>query len=78
MARYDKKNFKKGYSTRKFTAEDKRKARLGASGNISLIASGGGSAFVKGARVIKGLVKKKVLNKMSKRNKNANKKNYKR
>ena len=78
MARYDKKNFKKGYSTRKFTAEDKRKARLGASGNISLIASGGGSALVKGARVIKGLVKKKVLNKMSKRNKNANKKNYKR
>ena len=78
MARYDKKNFKKGHSSRKFTAEDRRKARLGASGNISLIASGGGSALVKGARIIKGLVKKKVLNKMSKRNKNANKKNYKR
>ena len=78
MARYDKKNFKKGYSTRKFTAEDKRKARLGASGNLSLIASCGGSAIVKGARIIKGLVKKKVLNKMSKRKKNANKKNYKR
>ena len=66
MARYDKKNFKKGYSTRKFTPEDKRKARLGASGNLSLIVSGGGTALAKGARIVKGLIKKKLTNKMKK------------
>ena len=65
---------------KKFTKEDKRKARLGASGHLGLIVSGGGSAIVKGARMLKGLVKKKVLNKMSnrKKKKNANKKNNKR
>lgn len=73
---YPKKK-KKG-QIKKITPEMKKKARLGASGSLGLLVSGGGSALVKGARVIKGLVKKKVLNKMSKRNKNANKKNYKR
>ena len=76
---YPKKK-KKGYSTRKFTPEMKKKARLGASGSLGLVVSGGGSALVKGARMLKGLVKKKVLNKMSnrKKKKNANKKNNKR
>ena len=69
---------KKKSQIKKITPEMKKKARLGASGSLGLLVSGGGSALVKGARVIKGLVKKKVLNKMSKRNKNANKKNYKR
>lgn len=73
---YPKKK-KKG-QIKKITPEMKKKARLGASGSLGLLVSGGGSALVKGARVIKGLVKKKVLNKMSKRKKNANKKNYKR
>ena len=63
---YPNKNIKKGYSTRKFTPEDKRKARLGASGNLSLIVSGGGTALAKGARIIKGLLKKKLTNKMKK------------
>ena len=73
---YPKKK-KKG-EIKNITPEMKKKARLGASGSLGLLVSGGGSALVKGARVIKGLVKKKVLNKMSKRKKNANKKNYKR
>ena len=73
---YPKKK-KKG-QIKKITPEMKKKARLGASGSLGLLVSGGGSTLVKGARVIKGLVKKKVLNKMSKRKKNANKKNYKR
>jgi len=69
---------KKKGEIKKITPEMKKKARLGASGSLGLLASGGGSALVRGAKVIKGLVKKKVLNKMSKRKKNANKKNYKR
>ena len=40
--------------------------RYGASGNLSLIVSGGGTALAKGARLVKGLIKKKLTNKMKK------------
>lgn len=74
------KSKKKKGEIRNITPEMKKKARLGASGHLGLVLSGGGSALVKGARLLKGLVKKKVLNKMSnrKKKKNANKKNNKR
>ena len=56
-------------------APDNRKIRkipkshykqYGASGNLSLIVSGGGTALAKGARLVKGLIKKKLTNKMKK------------
>ena len=75
---YPKKK-KKG-EIKSFPPGMKKKARLGASGHLGLVVSGGGSAFVKGARLLKGDIKKKGLNKMSnrKKKKNANKKNNKR
>ena len=40
--------------------------QYGGSGSLGLIASGGGTALVRGARIVKGLIKKKLTNKMSK------------
>ena len=53
-------------SIKKFTAEDKRKARLGASGNLGLVTGTTGRLLNIGKKVVQGLGKKAVANKMKK------------
>ena len=55
-----------GGNTKKFTAEDKRKARLGASGNLGLVTGTTGRLLNIGKKVVQGLGKKIVTNKMKK------------
>jgi len=73
MAKGKSKKKPKG-EIRNITPEMKKKARLGAEGHIGMVMSGGGKLLVRGAKALKKLVAKKVINKMSNRKKKKKKK----